>query len=60
MTKLFTTRWLASAFAWFGLTLGAFGFFSGAFETAFFVDYTLYLQLGMLALLAAIYFKKGQ
>ena len=35
MTKFFTTRWLAAAFAWFGITLGAFGFFSGAFETAF-------------------------
>ncbi|MBI3963508.1 MAG: hypothetical protein HY341_00760 [Candidatus Kerfeldbacteria bacterium] len=53
---MLTKRWLAHAFAWFGLTLGAFGFFAGAFETKVFVDYTLYLQLSMVSLLAAVFY----
>ena len=52
------SKYLPTAFAGFGLMCGVFGFFTEISDKYILISSAFYLQLGILSLLAAIYFKK--
>ncbi|MFZ6035800.1 MAG: hypothetical protein ACOYUK_01535 [Patescibacteria group bacterium] len=51
------SKYVSIAFAVFGIMCGMFGFFTEVYNTTIVIPSSFYLQLGMLSLLAAIYFE---